>query len=402
MNRTAAEINDGKMKVPDTPDVAFMPGDGIGPEVWSAARPVLDHAVRTAYENGRRIDWVQLPLGLGALESHGELLPAQTLKTIKELHMAIKGPTMTPVGSGHRSLNVTLRQELDLFANIRPVRHFPNVQSPVRNPQDLDVVVFRENTEDVYAGMEFDPDSEEAARLRSLLGEMGCKLPADSAIGIKPISRTATRRLVREAVEYAISNGRRRITIMHKGNIMKATEGGFRKWAYELAREEYAGRVIAASDLEPGHDAPDGTCIMEDRIADALFQDLLLMPSHFDVIATSNLNGDYVSDACAAQVGGLGIAPGANIGRDAALFESTHGTAPDIAGRNLANPCSMMLSGAMMLDHMGWTEAAGLVTGAVEKVLASGRMTTDLAAGRDGIQVLGTKEFAEAVKEAVP
>ncbi|MCP4679126.1 MAG: NADP-dependent isocitrate dehydrogenase [Deltaproteobacteria bacterium] len=391
---------DGQLIVPDKPLVAFMQGDGIGPDVWEGARPVLDEAVNAAYGGARVIDWKELPLGQSAKESHGALLPDSTIQAIRDLRVAIKGPTMTPVGGGHRSLNVTLRQELDLFANVRPVRHFKGVESPMRHPEELDAVIFRENTEDVYAGIEFERGSAEAARVRELLASMGKTVSKDAAIGIKPISRDGTRRLVRTAIEYALQNKRRYVTMMHKGNIMKCTEGGFREWGYELAREDYAGRVVAAADLKD-NDAPDGVVIIEDRIADALFQDLLLMPSHFDVIAAPNLNGDYVSDACAAQVGGLGIAPGANIGAGVALFESTHGTAPDIAGKGIANPGSMMLSGAMLLEYLGWTEAASLVVTGVAAVLESNRMTVDLAAGRDGIEVLGTQAFSDAVRETI-
>jgi isocitrate dehydrogenase len=395
------QYRQGRLVVPDRPRVAYMPGDGIGAEVWEGARPVLDAAVEKAYGGERSVEWTELPLGQSALEEHGELLPARTLEGIRSLRVAIKGPTMTPVGGGHRSLNVTLRQELDLFANVRPVRHFRGIESPMRRPELLDAVIFRENTEDVYAGIEFDRGSEEARRVRELLAELGRTVSADASIGVKPISRDGTRRLVGAALDHALASGRRVVTMMHKGNIMKTTEGGFRRWGYELAAEEYPGRVVAAADLEPGGAPPEGVVVLEDRIADALFQDLLLMPEHFDVIAAPNLNGDYVSDACAAQVGGLGIAPGANIGAGVALFESTHGTAPDIAGKDMANPGSMMLSGAMLLDHLGWSEAAGLVPAAFAAVVGSGRMTVDLAAGREEIEVLGTKAFADAVLEAL-
>ncbi len=391
----------GRLVVPDRPKVAFMPGDGIGPEVWSGALPVLNEALNLAYKGTRVIDWQELPLGQSAMASHGELLPLSTIKAIQELRVAIKGPTMTPVGGGHRSLNVTLRQRLDLFANVRPVRYFSGVESPMRHPELLDAVIFRENTEDVYAGIEFERGSPEAGRVRALLKELGHVVSADAAIGIKPISRDGTRRLVRAAIEYALDNGRRTVTLMHKGNIMKCTEGGFRQWGYELAREDYGGRVVAASDVENRKDVPEGVVVIEDRIADALFQDLLLMPAHFDVIAAPNLNGDYVSDACAAQVGGLGIAPGANIGAGVALFESTHGTAPDIAGKDMANPGSMILSLALLLEHLGWSEAATLMVDSFAKVVSSGRMTVDLAADRSGVEVLGTRAFSAAVCQAV-
>ncbi len=401
MKSSTIEYGDGLLLVPDRPRVAFMPGDGIGPEVWAAARPVLEKAVAACYGAGRALDWVELPLGQSALSSHGDLLPERTLRSIRELRVAIKGPTMTPVGSGHRSLNVTLRQSLELYANVRPVRHFPGVVSPVLQPEALDVVIFRENTEDVYAGIEFERGSAGCASLRRALAELGHRVSADAALGVKPISRKASRRLLRMAFDHALRHGRRRITMVHKGNIMKATEGAFRRWGYELARQEYAGRVLPASSLVAGHDLPSGAVLLEDRIADAMFQDLLLKPALFGVIAAPNLNGDYLSDACAAQVGGLGIAPGANIGDGVALFESTHGTAPDIAGRGLANPGSMILSGALMLEHLGWSEAAHCVQSAFAAVLRSGRMTVDLAAGREGIQVLGTQDFAAAVRHEI-
>ncbi len=391
---------DGALVVPRHPVVACMPGDGIGPEVWAGARPALDQAVLKAYGGRRAIAWRELPLGQGALASHGELLPEATVQAIRDLRVAIKGPTMTPVGSGHRSLNVALRRALDLYANVRPVRYFDGVVAPVVDAAALDVVIFRENTEDVYVGIEFERGSAGAARLRELLGSLGHSVSADAALGIKPISRGGTRRLVRAAIEYALEQGRRSVTLVHKGNIMKATEGAFRSWGYELAREDYAGRVVAASDLA-GREAPEGVVVMDDRIADAMFQDLLLRPGRFDVIAAPNLNGDYLSDACAAQVGGLGIAPGANIGAGVALFESTHGTAPDIAGRDLANPGSMMLSGALLLEHLGWSEASQLVVAGFAAVVASGRMTGDLAAGREGVRSLGTMAFSEAVRGTI-
>lgn len=388
---------DGRLIVPDHPRVAFMPGDGIGPEVWEGARPVLEQAVRSSYGDARQIEWVELPLGQSALATHGALLPDSTVQAIRQLRVAIKGPTMTPVGSGHRSLNVTLRQSLDLYANVRPVRYFPGVESPVRHPERLDAVIFRENTEDVYAGIEFERGSPGCAQLRQALLALGHEVSSDFALGVKPMSRNGSRRLVKAALDFALQQGRSRVTMVHKGNIMKVTEGAFRNWGYELAAQDYAGRVWTASD----GDVPDGGVLLEDRIADAMFQDLLLKPQLFEVIAAPNLNGDYLSDACAAQVGGLGIAPGANIGDGVALFESTHGTAPDIAGRGLANPGSMMLSGAMLLEHLGWPEAAQLVIDAFARVLQSGRMTGDLAAGREGIEVLGTQAFSEAVGCAI-
>ncbi len=392
---------DGRLVVPDRPIVPFIAGDGIGPEVWRAAREVIDAAVEAVHDRHRAISWKELPAGEEAASRGLGPLPDDTLEAIRRHRVAIKGPTTTPVAKGHRSINVALRRELDLYASVRPVRYFQGVVSPVKDPGLLDVVVFRENTEDVYAGIEFEAGSEGARRVEGLLSELGFALPVASGIGIKPISRGATRRIVRAALEYAISHGRRRLTLVHKGNIMKHTEGAFLEWGYELVREEYAGRAAIRRDLPAGSDPPRGVVLVADRIADAMFQDLLLRPQELDVLVAPNLNGDYLSDACAAQVGGLGLAPGANIGEGRALFESTHGTAPDIAGRNLANPGSMILSGAMMLEHIGWTGASRRIVGALEAVLRSGRVTPDLAAGRSDVEVLGTDAFAASVVEAL-
>lgn len=401
MSPQPIEFEGGRLVVPDRPIIAFLPGDGIGPEVWEATRPVLDGAVRAAYGGSRRVDWIELPLGERALASHGDLLPPSTMEGLRACRVAIKGPTTTPVGGGHRSLNVTLRQALDLYANVRPVRYFPGVVAPVLHPERLDVVLFRENTEDVYAGIEFASGSAGAREILDLLARRERPVAGDPAVGIKIISREGTRRLVRRAIRYALDHGRPTVTVVHKGNIMKATEGAFRTWAYELAREEFADVVVAASDLPRGARPPEGKVLLEDRIADAMFQDLLLRPQAFSVIAAPNLNGDYLSDAAAAQVGGLGLAPGANIGDGYAIFESTHGSAPDIAGLGIANPGSMMLSGAMLLEHLGWAEAADTVRRSLAAVLASGRVTRDLSAGRPGIQVLGTGAFSDAVLGAL-
>lgn len=391
----------GRLEVPDRPAVPFIKGDGIGPEVWDAARPVLDAAVRASYGGRRAVLWVELLAGDAAVDRGLDPLPEETVESIGRHRVAVKGPTMTPVGKGHRSINVTLRQRLDLYANVRPVRYFEGVASPVKDPESFDVVVFRENTEDVYAGIEFAAGSDGALRVENLLAELGYRLPEGSGIGIKPISRKGTRRLVRAAMEYAIAHGRRRVTLVHKGNIMKHTEGAFLEWGYELIREEYAKRALVARDLPKGFGDAGGAIIVADRLADAMFQDLLLRPQTLDVLVAPNLNGDYLSDACAAQVGGLGMAPGANMGDGMALFESTHGTAPDIAGRNVANPGSMILSGAMLLDYLGWSEASGRVVRGVESVLRSGRMTADLAAGQESNVVLGTDAFGRAVADEV-
>ncbi len=400
---TYREDRDPRLVVPDRPIIPFFPGDGIGPEVWAAARPVFDTAVEKSYRGRRAIEWLELPAGQRALDMGLELLPAATVAAIGEHRVAIKGPTMTPVGGGHRSINVALRQALDLYSNVRPVRYFEGVEAPVKNPGALDVVIFRENTEDVYAGIEFAAGSADARELTGFLGQRGYRLRDDTGIGIKVISRTGTRRLVRAALDYALAHGLRRVTLIHKGNIMKETEGAFRAWGYELVREAYQGRAVAAADLPPAGEADPGAglVVVDDRIADAAFQDLILYPQRYDVLAAPNLNGDYLSDAAAAQVGGLGIAPGANIGDGLAVFESTHGTAPDIAGRGLANPGSMILSGSMLLAYLGWEEASRAVADGFARVLASGRMTADLAAGRAGITALSTADFGAAVVDAI-
>jgi len=390
-----------KLIVPDQPIIPYITGDGIGPEIWDAARPVFEAAVQAAYGDARRVDWLELPAGQSALEATGELLPASTIEAIRDHRLAIKGPTMTPVGGGHRSINVTLRQVLDLYANVRPVRYFAGVDAPVRRPEALDVVIFRENTEDVYAGIEFAAGSPEAARYAELLSESGYTLKPETGIGIKVISREGSRRLVRAALEYAIKHGRRYVTIVHKGNIMKATEGAFLAWGLELVREEFAGHAVVAGDLPAGSEPPEGKVIVNDRIADAAFQDLILFPERFDILAAPNLNGDYLSDACAAQVGGLGIAPGANLGAGLAVFESTHGTAPDIAGKGLANPGSMLLSGSLMFEFLGWGEVAKSIVDGFAATLEAGRMTSDLAARRPGIEVLSTSELGQAVEEKI-
>jgi isocitrate dehydrogenase len=395
-NDTLIDWQDGRYIVPDQPAVPFFPGDGIGPEVMDAARPVLDAAVRRAYGGRRAIAWFEVPAAGRATAAGLDLLPADTLDTIRRHRIAIKGPTMTPVGSGHRSINVALRQALDLYANVRPVRYFEGVAAPVVNPGAVDIVIFRENTEDVYAGIEFAAGSERARHLGTLLGEWGSHIPDDAGLGIKVVSREKSRRLVRAAVRHAVAKGIGRVTLVHKGNIMKATEGAFAAWGYEVVREEFAGRAIPAADV-PAGGPPPGVVVVEDRIADAMFQDLLIAPQRFGVLATTNLNGDYLSDAAAAQVGGLGVAPGANLGDGIAVFEPTHGTAPDIAGKGLANPGSMILTGALMLDVMGWTEAGALVVDAFAATLRDGRMTRDLAAGRAGIEALSTQAFGDAV-----
>lgn len=393
----------GRLVVPDRPVIPFIEGDGTGPDIWRAARPVLDAAVERAYGGARRIEWLELLAGEKAQRETGEWLPAQTLGAIKSHRVAIKGPLATPVGGGIRSLNVTLRQALDLYACVRPVRWFPGVPSPLRHPERVDMVVFRENTEDVYAGLEWPAGSAAARRIIAFLREeLGAEVREDSGIGLKPMSPFGTKRLVRLAIRYAVARGRRSVTIMHKGNIMKFTEGAFRQWAHEVAREEFPEETVTEEEVAAaGGAAPEGRVVIKDRIADNMFQQVLLRPEEYDVIATPNLNGDYISDALAAAVGGLGMAPGGNIGDGYAVFEATHGTAPKYAGQDVVNPCSLILSGAMMLEHMGWTEAADLVVRGVEAAIADRVVTYDLARGMEGVRPVRTSEFGAAVAERI-
>lgn len=385
------------MSVSDHPEVAFIEGDGTGPEIWRASRSVLDKAVHAAYGSSRRISWRELLAGEKAFRETGEWLPGATIDAIRRLGIAIKGPLTTPVGTGIRSVNVALRQALDLYACIRPVRHISGVPSPLRDPQKVNMVVFRENTEDVYAGIEYASGSPEAERIREFLRlSLGRETPHGAAIGIKPISPNGSKRLVRMAIEFAIEHGLPSVTLMHKGNIMKFTEGGFCKWGYDLAREEFPDQTIFEKDVQAGRD-PLGKVIIKDRIADSMFQQVILRPDEYHVIATTNLNGDYISDALAALVGGLGMAPGANVGQGVAVFEATHGTAPRYAGLDKMNPSSMILSGAMMLRHMGWCEAAERVEKALAQTIAAGTVTYDLARQMPGAVELSCSEFADAV-----
>ncbi len=387
-------MREGKVEAGDSPIVPFIEGDGTGRDIWKASRRVIDGAVQKAYGGKRGIAWLEILAGEKAYKATGQWLPAETLEAIKEYHLAIKGPLTTPVGGGIRSLNVTIRQALDLYACIRPVRYFPGAPSPMKNPQDLDVVIFRENTEDVYAGHEWPSGSAEAKRLIEFLEkEMGAKIAASSGVGIKPISPEASKRLMRMAIRYCLSRGRKRITIMHKGNIMKFTEGAFRQWCYDLACSEFSDRTTT----EEG--AAGGKILINDRIADITFQQVLLRPAEFDVVITPNLNGDYLSDACAAVVGGLGMAPGANIGDNAAVFEATHGTAPKYADKDVVNPGAVILSGAMLLEHLGWGEAAALIGRGLEKVIGEGLVTYDLARQMPGAREVKTSEFAGALLE---
>lgn len=385
---------EGTLVVPDHPIIPFIEGDGVGPDIWRATRMVLDAAVKGVYGNNRGIEWVELHAGEKAVARHGggEWLPESTLEAIERYRVAIKGPLTTPVGGGYRSLNVTIRQKLDLYACVRPVRYFSGVPSPMKHPELLDVVIFRENTEDVYAGIEWQAGSPEADALRDFVqGKTGYHIREGSGIGLKPISEFGSKRLVRKAVRYALDKKRRSVTLVHKGNIMKWTEGAFREWGYEAA-SEFGSRVY-----REGENAGEGAVLIKDRIADSMFQQVLLRPAEYDVIATTNLNGDYISDACAAQVGGLGMAPGANIGDGIAVFEATHGTAPKYAGQDKVNPCSLILSGVMMLEYLGWDEAARVVVDAVQETITAKIVTYDLARQMEGARKISCTDFARAV-----
>ena len=389
-----------RLLIPDNPIIPFIEGDGIGPDIWKASKRVIDAAVKKAYNNEKKIVWTEILAGEKAYEQTGEWLPEDTLKAIKHYIVAIKGPLTTPVGGGFRSLNVTIRQKLDLYACVRPVRYFKGTPSPVCEPGNMDVVIFRENTEDVYAGIEWPRASEEAVSIIKFLKDsFNVDIRPDSGIGIKPMSATGTKRLVRKAIEYAMENKRTSVTLMHKGNIMKYTEGAFRDWGYEIARDEFPHETISEAEVWEKYDgkAPDGRIVIKDRIADSMFQQILTRTSEYDVIATSNLNGDYLSDACAAQVGGIGMAPGANIGDFIGVFEATHGTAPKYGGKNMANPSSLILSGCLMLEYLGWPEAAKLIYTALEQAIEHKTVTYDLERLMDGATKLSTSEFADTI-----
>jgi len=385
---------------PDKRIVPFIPGDGIGPDIMRATRLVIDAALHEASGGTILVDWRELPAGEASFRSSGEWLPLATLASIKEHGVAMKGPLTTPVGGGIRSLNVAVRQKLDLYASVRPVRYFRGVPSPVREPEKLNVVIFRENTEDVYKGLEWKRGSKEAEELRRFLRErLGADVGDDAGIGIKPISERASKRLVRAAIRYALRKSRRSVTLVHKGNIMKFTEGAFKEWGYEVAKDEFHDSVFFEDNLKGSGiiGLPKGKILVNDRIADNMFQQILTRPQEYSVLATPNLNGDYLADACAAQVGGLGLAPGANIGDDTAVFEAVHGTAPKYAGKNVANPCSLMLSGAMMLEHIGMDSAAVMLVNGIARTLSEGVMTQDLARSSSGGRYYGTREFADEV-----
>ena len=387
------------LNVPDEPEIPFIEGDGTGPDIWAASQRVLDAAVEKAYGGQRRIAWKEVLAGEKAKEEVGEWLPDATVEAFRDHLIGIKGPLTTPVGAGFRSLNVALRQILDLYVCLRPVRWYQGVPSPVKHPEKVDMVIFRENTEDVYAGMELESGTEEAAKLLDHLREVhGWDVRRDSGIGIKPISQTGTKRLVRAAIEYALAEGRESVTLVHKGNIMKFTEGAFRTWGYELVKEEFADRAVGWDDC--GGD-PGDKLLVKDAIADAFLQQILTRPDEFDVIATMNLNGDYTSDALAAQVGGIGIAPGGNVNYETghSLFEATHGTAPKYAGKDVVNPGSVILSGEMLLKRIGWGEAAELVVKGLEGAISEKIVTYDFARLLDGATKVKTSEFADAVIE---
>jgi isocitrate dehydrogenase len=393
----------GGLRVPDCPIVPFIEGDGTGPDIWAASVRVFDAAVEKAYGGARQIAWREVMAGQKSYDRVGEWLPDATLQAFREFLVGIKGPLTTPIGGGIRSLNVALRQILDLYVCLRPVRWYPGVPSPVKNPQDVDMVIFRENSEDIYAGVEWKAESAEARKLIDFLrDEMGVekiRFPETSGIGIKPVSREGTDRLVRAALEYAIANGRKSVTLVHKGNIMKFTEGAFRDWGYELTRKEFAGRAVGWDDC--GGNPPEGQILVKDAIADITLQQVLTRPREFDVIATMNLNGDYLSDALAAQVGGIGIAPGANINyvTGHGIFEATHGTAPKYAGKDVVNPSSLLLSGVMMLNHMGWREAGDLIEKGIAAAIANKTVTYDFHRLMDGATKLKCSEFGDAIIE---
>lgn len=408
-------VVDGVLNVPANPIVPFIEGDGIGQDIWASASRVLDAAVEKAYSGERKIVWKEVLAGEKAFNETGEWLPSETLEEIREYLIAIKGPLTTPVGGGIRSLNVALRQELDLYVCLRPVRWFEGVPSPIKRPQDTDMVIFRENTEDIYAGIEYEKGSEGVAKLLKFLqDEMGVnkiRFPETSGLGIKPVSEEGTSRLVRAAINYAIKEGRKSVTLVHKGNIMKFTEGAFKNWGYELAEKEFGDKVFTWAQYdrineEQGSDAANkaqaeaeaaGKIIVKDSIADIFLQQILTRPTEFDVVATMNLNGDYISDALAAQVGGIGIAPGANINYETghAIFEATHGTAPKYAGQDKVNPSSVLLSGVLLLEHLGWNEAAQLIVSSVEKTIASKVVTYDFARLMDGATEVKCSEFGD-------
>jgi len=394
-------VHNGKLHVPDHPILMFIEGDGIGYDIMTASKRIWDAAVEKAYGGTRQIAWMEIYCGEKAAGVYdGDYMPEETFDALREFKVGIKGPLTTPVGGGFRSLNVTLRQVLDLYSCVRPVRWYRGVPSPLRHPEEIDVVIFRENTEDVYAGIEYESGTPENARLAAFLrNELGAEFFEDAGLGIKPISAFGTKRLVRAAIQYAIDHGRKSVTLVHKGNIQKFTEGAFQKWGYQVAAEEFPEHTIAWADVEKHHagKTPEGKIVIQDTIADIMFQKMLLRPSEHDVIATPNLNGDYLSDAIAAEVGGVGIAPGANIGDEVALFEATHGTAPKYTNLDKVNPGSLLFSGVMMLEHLGWQQAGDLITAAYERTLDQKVVTYDFARQMQGAREVSTSEFATQI-----
>jgi isocitrate dehydrogenase len=396
------EIVKNKLQVPENPIIPVIEGDGVGRDILKASRRVLDAAVQKAFDGKRKIVWFDVYAGEKAQAKYGELLPQDTLKAIKHYIVALKGPLTTPIGGGFRSLNVTLRQVLNLYACVRPLRYFEGVPSPVKHPENMKIIIFRENTEDVYAGIEWQKGTKEVKKVITWLNKtMKTKIRSDSGIGIKPISVTGTKRLVRKAIRYAIENNRKSVTLVHKGNIMKYTEGAFREWGYDVALKEFRDKVITEAELEKNYNwqVPPGKVVIKDRIADSMFQQILTRADEYEVVATPNLNGDYLSDACAAQIGGLGMAPGANIGDFVALFEATHGTAPKYTDKDMINPTSVILSGCMMLEYMGWREAAELIYKGVQETIKQKRVTYDLERLMEGATKVRTSEFGTGIIE---
>jgi isocitrate dehydrogenase len=396
------DFRDGHWIVPDVPIIPFIEGDGTGPDIWRASRRVFDAAVARSAGGRRRVEWLEVLAGEKAFTATGSWLPEQTLDTLKAHRVGIKGPLTTPVGGGIRSLNVALRQLLDLYACIRPVRYFEGVPAPVKQPGKLDVVIFRENIEDVYGGIEYGAGTPEANELiRFLTERFGAKIRPGSAVGIKPMSRFGSQRLIEKAIRYALHKKRSSVTLVHKGNIMKVTEGAFRDWGYELAREKFAAETVTETEVGKGASAA-GKVLIKDRIADAMFQQLVLRPDEYSVIAAPNLNGDYLSDAAAAQVGGLGLAPGGNVGDGYAIYEATHGTAPKYAGLDKVNPGSVLLSGAMMFEELGWEDVAAAIVTGLSRAIATGQVTYDLARQLPGARELSTSAFADVIIEHLP
>jgi isocitrate dehydrogenase len=396
------EIVKDKLQVPENPIIPVIEGDGVGRDILKASRRVLDAAVQKAFDGKRKIVWFDVYAGEKAQAKYGELLPQDTLKAIKHYIVALKGPLTTPIGGGFRSLNVTLRQVLNLYACVRPLRYFEGVPSPVKHPENMKIIIFRENTEDVYAGIEWQKGTKEVKKVITWLNKtMKTKIRSDSGIGIKPISVTGTKRLVRKAIRYAIENNRKSVTLVHKGNIMKYTEGAFREWGYDLALKEFRDKVVTEAELEKNYNwqVPAGKVVIKDRIADSMLQQILTRADEYEVVATPNLNGDYLSDACAAQIGGLGMAPGANIGDFVALFEATHGTAPKYTDKDMINPTSVILSGCMMLEYLGWKEASELIYKGIQETIKQKRVTYDLERLMEGATKVKTSEFGTAIIE---